>query len=135
MYFSFCYFSHDEFGLINNVLKEYNEMNKSNQKFKDLMILRTQLHVSLSKSLVYLYDKVITLLFEVQKKKMHIQCLQTIYKKTKKKYKKLKKQENELDKACFQHDMVYRDFKDLTTETTYDKILRDKAFNIPKNPK
>ena len=31
--------------------------------------------------------------------------------------------------------MVYGDFKDLTTETTYDKILRDKACNIAKNPK
>ena len=59
----------------------------------------------------------------------------TIYKKTKKKYKKLKKQEDELDKACFQHDMVYGDFKDLTTETIYDKILRDKACNIAKNPR
>ena len=31
--------------------------------------------------------------------------------------------------------MVYGDFKDLTTRTTSDKILRDKAFNIAKNPK
>ena len=43
--------------------------------------------------------------------------------------------QNELDKACFQHDMAYGDFKDLTRRTTYDKILRDKAFNIAKNPK
>ena len=41
---------------------------------------------------------------------------------------------NELDKACFQHDMVYGDFKDLK-RTFSDKILRDKAFNIAKNPK
>ena len=27
------------------------------------------------------------------------------------------------------------DFKDLTRRTTTDKILRDKAFNIAKNPK
>ena len=42
---------------------------------------------------------------------------------------------NELDKACFQHDMAYGDFKDLTKRITADKVLRDKAFNIPKNPK
>ena len=42
---------------------------------------------------------------------------------------------NELDKACFQHDMIYGDFKDLARRTASDKILRDKAFNIAKNPK
>ena len=41
---------------------------------------------------------------------------------------------NELDKACFKHDMTYGDFKDLK-RTASDKILRDKAFNIAKNPK
>ena len=41
---------------------------------------------------------------------------------------------NELGKACFQHDMAYGDFKDLK-RTASDKILRDKAFNIAKNPK
>ena len=30
--------------------------------------------------------------------------------------------------------MVYRDFKDLTRRTDSNKILRDKAFNIAKNP-
>ena len=43
--------------------------------------------------------------------------------------------ENELDKACFQHDMAYGDFKDLARRTASDKVLRDKAFNIAKNPK
>ena len=43
--------------------------------------------------------------------------------------------QNELDKACFQHDMTYGDFKDLTRRTSSDKILRDKTFNIAKNPK
>ena len=43
--------------------------------------------------------------------------------------------QNELDKACFQHDMAYGDFKDLTTWTTSDKIFHDKAFDIAKNPK
>ena len=41
----------------------------------------------------------------------------------------------ELDKACFQHDMAYGDFKDLARRTASDKVLRDKAFNIAKNPK
>ena len=31
--------------------------------------------------------------------------------------------------------MVYGDFKDLPRRTTSDKVLRDKAFNIAKNPK
>ena len=42
---------------------------------------------------------------------------------------------NELDKACFQHDMTYGDFKDLARRTTFEKVLRDKAFNIAKNRK
>ena len=31
--------------------------------------------------------------------------------------------------------MVYGDFKDLSRRTASDKILRDKAFIITKNPK
>ena len=42
---------------------------------------------------------------------------------------------NELDKACFQHDMAYGDFKDLARRTASDKVLRNKAFNIAKNCK
>ena len=42
---------------------------------------------------------------------------------------------NELDKACFQHDMAYRGFKDLAKRTASDKFLRDKAFSIAKTPK
>ena len=42
---------------------------------------------------------------------------------------------NELDKACFQHDMTYGDFKNLPKRIAADKFLRDKAFNIVKNPK
>ena len=30
---------------------------------------------------------------------------------------------NELDKACFQHDMAYGDFKDLAKRTAADKVL------------
>ena len=62
--------------------------------------------------------------------------------KTKKEYKNLKKQEIQdinikykLAKACFQHDMAYGDFKDVARRTDSDKGLRDKAFNITKNPK
>ena len=42
---------------------------------------------------------------------------------------------NELDKTCFQNDMAYGDFKDVKRRTASDKVLRDKAFNITKNPK
>ena len=31
--------------------------------------------------------------------------------------------------------MAYGDFKDLERRTFSDKVLRDKAFNIAKNPK
>ena len=36
--------------------------------------------------------------------------------------------QNKLDNACFQHDIAYGDFKDLTRRTASDKILRDKAM-------
>ena len=42
---------------------------------------------------------------------------------------------NELDKACFQHDMVYGKEKDLVRRTQSDKVLRDKAFKIASDPK
>ena len=42
---------------------------------------------------------------------------------------------NELDKACFQHNMAYGDFKDLARITSSDKVLQNKAFNIVENPK
>ena len=42
---------------------------------------------------------------------------------------------NELDKACFQHDMAYGDLKDLVKRTIADKVLRDKAFKIVSNQK
>ena len=31
--------------------------------------------------------------------------------------------------------MAYGDFKDLTRKTASDKVLKDKTFNIAKNPK
>ena len=62
--------------------------------------------------------------------------------KIKKEHKKIKKAgdsryiyQNELDKACFQHDMAYGDLEDLTRRTASDKILHDKAFNIVQNSK
>ena len=42
---------------------------------------------------------------------------------------------NEWDKANFQHDMANGDFKDLARREVSDKVLRNKAFNIAKNPK
>ena len=42
---------------------------------------------------------------------------------------------NELDKACFAHDAAYSDSTYLTKRTVAGKILRDKVFNITKNPK
>ena len=40
---------------------------------------------------------------------------------------------NELDKACFQHDMAYGDFKDLKRRTQSDKVL--KGIEVASNPK
>ena len=42
---------------------------------------------------------------------------------------------NELDKTCFVHDAIYSDSKDLTKRTVADKILKNKAFDIAKDPK
>ena len=62
--------------------------------------------------------------------------------KTKKKNKKLIETgdsryiyQNELHKACFQHDMAYGDFKDLPRRTASDELLSNKAFIIAENPK
>ena len=42
---------------------------------------------------------------------------------------------NELDKACFQHNMAYGKSKDLVKRTQSDKVLRDEAFKIAGDPK
>ena len=42
---------------------------------------------------------------------------------------------DELDKACFRHDMAYGKSKDLAKRTKSDKVLRDKAFKIASDPK
>ena len=62
--------------------------------------------------------------------------------RTKKEFRKFKETgntsyiyKNELDKACFEHEMAYRDFKDIARRTASDKVLRDKAFNVAKHPK
>ena len=41
---------------------------------------------------------------------------------------------NELDKACFQYNSAYADYKDFINRTKSDKVLRDKAYNIASNP-
>ena len=68
-----------------------------------------------------------------------IQCLWTIYRERICKFKETGDSKyicrNELDKMCFQHDMVYGHFKDLPRRAASDKVLRDKAFDIAKNPK
>ena len=42
---------------------------------------------------------------------------------------------NELDKACFLHDMAYGKVKDLVNRTQSDKVLKDKTFKIASDPK
>ena len=42
---------------------------------------------------------------------------------------------SDLDKACFQHDMAYGKYKDLTKRTQSDKVLRKNAFKIASDPK
>ena len=41
---------------------------------------------------------------------------------------------NEVDNACFQHDMAYGKSKDLAKITQSDKVLRNKAFKIASDP-
>ena len=41
---------------------------------------------------------------------------------------------NELDKACFQHDVAYNKYKDLNGRTQSDIFLKKKAFKIVTNP-
>ena len=42
---------------------------------------------------------------------------------------------NNLDKACFQHDMAYNKYKYLNKRTQSDKFLKDKTFKITSDPK
>ena len=71
--------------------------------------------------------------------RIYLWCLRIIYKKQRKKFKETGDSryiyQNELDKTCFQRDIAYGDFKDLTRGTASDKILHNKAFNFAKNSK
>ena len=40
---------------------------------------------------------------------------------------------NDLDKACFQHDMTYGKYKDLAKRAESDKVLKDEALKIASN--
>ena len=42
---------------------------------------------------------------------------------------------NELGKACFAHDAAYSDSNDLAKRTISDKFLKDRAYEIARNPK
>ena len=42
---------------------------------------------------------------------------------------------NELDKACFQHDMPYNKYKGLKGRTQSDIVLKNKSYKIAGNPK
>ena len=43
--------------------------------------------------------------------------------------------QKKLDKTCFQHDIDYGDFKDLSRRTDSNKVLLGKAFNIAETQK
>ena len=43
--------------------------------------------------------------------------------------------ENDLDKACFQHDIAYGKYKELTNRTESDNFLWDQVFKVPSNLK
>ena len=43
--------------------------------------------------------------------------------------------QKKLDKACFQHDMAYGDFKYISRKTASNKVLHDKGFSFAKNGK
>ena len=40
---------------------------------------------------------------------------------------------NELEKACFAHDVAYSDSKNFAKRTISDKILKDRAYEIRRN--
>ena len=42
---------------------------------------------------------------------------------------------NNLDKACFQHDIAYEKYKDLERRRQLDRFLKDKAFKIAVSPR
>lgn len=42
---------------------------------------------------------------------------------------------NKLDKTCFGHDATYSNSKDLAKRAVSDRILRERAYEIPPNAK
>ena len=42
---------------------------------------------------------------------------------------------NDLDKAFFQHNVAYDEYKDLERRTQSNELLKDKAFEMTTNPK
>ena len=40
-----------------------------------------------------------------------------------------------LDKVCFAHDVAYSDSKDLAKRNIPDKVLKERAYEIARNPK
>ena len=40
-----------------------------------------------------------------------------------------------MDKAYFAHDAAYSDSKDIAKRTVSDKVFKDRAYQIPRNPK
>ena len=59
-----------------------------------------------------------------------------LFTKNKERIQKFKEvQEIFIKRVCFQYDMAYGDFKELSKRTASVKILCNKAFNIAKNPK
>ena len=42
---------------------------------------------------------------------------------------------NILDKVCFAHDVAYSDSKDLAKRNISDKVLKERAYEIARNPK
>ena len=42
---------------------------------------------------------------------------------------------NELDKACFQHDMAYNEYKDLVNRTKSNIVFKNKAYKAATDPK
>ena len=59
----------------------------------------------------------------------------TIYQKQRKKGNTDFIYRNELDNACFEHDMAYGKSKDLAKGTHSDKVFRNKAIKIATDPK
>ena len=93
------------------------------------------------KKLLLVGDKPMPEMYSRQPRLTYIACgtfaknKENIKKKKKKLRRSIYIYQDKLDKACFQHDVSYGDFKDLLRRTVSNKELADKAFNIAKTPK